>query len=81
MKAMKAMLLEHVMTYQRACNKMNTTDVTCETGTDQMSSRPVFSGVCVARSLVFCVVFCRLMCVFCPFSFGRCIICPSIYCF
>jgi hypothetical protein len=30
----------------------------------------VFSGVRVARSLVFCVVFCH-------FSFGYCIVCPS----
>jgi hypothetical protein len=26
---------------------------------DHLSSHPVFSGVRVARSLVFCVVFCR----------------------
>ena len=28
---------------------------------EHMSSPSVFSGVCVARSLVFCVVFCRLL--------------------
>ena len=36
----------------------------------------VFSGICVARSLVFCVVFCRSL--FCPFILvGHCIVCPS----
>jgi len=43
-------------------------------------STPVFSGVRVTRSLVYCVVFCRSLFSFCPFSFGYCIICPaSIY--
>jgi len=39
------------------------------------SSHPVFSGVCVAPSLVLCVVFCRSLIVFCPFSFGQCVVC------
>ena len=40
-----------------------------------MSSPPVFSGVRVARSLVFCVVFCRSLFVF--FSFVHYVVCPS----
>jgi len=36
-----------------------------------MSSSPVLS---VIRSLVFRVVFCRSLFVFCPFSFGHCIV-------
>ena len=42
------------------------------------SSPPVFSGVRVTGPLVFCVVFCRKL-SFCLFSFGDCIVCPSIY--
>jgi hypothetical protein len=39
-----------------------------------------FSGVRVARSLVFCVVFCRSLFVLLSFSFGHCVVCPhSIY--
>ena len=41
---------------------------------ENLSSSQVLSGVRVARSLVFYVVFCR----FCPFSFGHCIACLSI---
>ena len=37
----------------------------------------VFSGDCVAQSLVFvCVVFCIFLC---SFSFGYCIVCPLLY--
>jgi hypothetical protein len=32
------------------------------------------SGVRVARSLVFCVVFCRSFCPFVSFSFGHCLV-------
>ena len=44
---------------------------------EHLGSPPVFSGVRVARSLVLCVIFCRLLFVLCPFSFGDCIFCPS----
>ena len=44
---------------------------------EHVGSPPVFSGVRVARSLVLCVIFCRLLFVLCPFSFGDCIFCPS----
>jgi len=38
---------------------------------------PVFSGVRFTRSLVFCVMFCRLLFVLCHFSFGHCDVCSS----
>ena len=44
-----------------------------------LSLPPFFCGVYVAQSAVFCVVFCRSLFFFCPFSFGHCIICLSIY--
>jgi hypothetical protein len=45
------------------------------------SSPPQFSsGVRVARSLVFCVVFCVIL-SFCSFSFAHCIVSPSVYIF
>ena len=37
----------------------------------------VFSVVRVARSLVFCVLFCILLYLY-SFSFGHCVVCPSI---
>jgi hypothetical protein len=40
---------------------------------------PVFSGVRVARSLVFCVMICRSFFVMLSFFFGHCVVCPSIY--
>ena len=43
------------------------------------SSYAVFYGFVVARSLAFCVVFCRSLFVLCVLFFGHCIICPSIY--
>jgi hypothetical protein len=55
-------------TYHRFCNKSSTTDTTCGEGTGCPSGAPEFtsgfSGVCVARSLFFCVMFCRLLFVF-----------------
>jgi len=38
----------------------------------------VFSGVCVTRSLVFCVIFCRSLFVLLFFFFfvGHCVVCP-----
>ena len=44
-----------------------------------MSSPPVFRGVRVSRSLVLCVCFVGRCLFFCPFSFGHCVVCPSIY--
>jgi hypothetical protein len=59
----------------------NMVGVTCGAGTADYSRAPeftpVYSGVRVARSLVFCFVDRCLS--FWPFSFGHRIICPSIY--
>ena len=41
------------------------------------SSPPVFSGVRVALSLVFCVMFCGCCLSLRSFSFGYCVVCPS----
>ena len=61
----------------------NTTYVTCEVGTANPPGAPeftaVFNGVRVARSLIFCVMFCRLLfvllffffCSLCCLSFFR----------
>jgi len=63
----------------RVSNHSNTTGVTSGAGTVYPFGSPEFTlgfcGVCIARSLVFCVVFCRSL--FVPFSFGHCIIGPS----
>jgi hypothetical protein len=40
---------------------------------------PAFSGIRVTRSFVFCVMFFFYRCLsFCPFSFGHCVVCPSL---
>jgi hypothetical protein len=44
---------------------------------ENMSSPPVFSGVRVARSLVFCVVFCRSLFVLLPFFYLAIVFCYS----
>ena len=46
---------------------------------EHMSSPPVFSGVRVTRSLVLYVCFVYRCLSFCSFSFGHCVLCPSIY--
>ena len=61
--------------------QVGTTGATSGAGTAYPSGVPEFTlrfiGVCVAQSLVFCLVFCIL--TFCPFSFGHCVVCSSIY--
>jgi hypothetical protein len=57
-----------------ACTKSNTTG---GTGTAYPSGAPEFKWVRIARSLFFCVVFCRSL--FVLFLFGHCIVCSSIY--
>jgi hypothetical protein len=51
--------------YHWVCKKSNTTSATCGDGTAYLSGAheftPIISGVRVARSLVFCVMFCRLL--------------------
>ena len=44
---------------------------------EHLSSPPVLSGV--TRSSVLCVCFVYRCLSFCPFSFGHCVVCPSIY--
>ena len=44
-----------------------------------VSSPPVFNGIQVTWSLVFCVMFCRSL--FALLSFFFCAVCPLIYCF
>ena len=44
---------------------------------EHLSSPPVFSGVCVTRSLVLCVCFVDHCLSFCTFSFGHCFVCSS----
>jgi hypothetical protein len=49
------------MTYHWACNKSNTTGAICGAGTDSLPRHMCSLLVRVARSSVFCVVFCRLL--------------------
>jgi hypothetical protein len=44
---------------------------------EHMSSRPVFSGVPVPRSLDLCVCFVDRCLSFCPFCFSHCVLCSS----
>ena len=46
---------------------------------EHRSSSPVFSVVRVTRSWVLCVCLVDRFLSFCPFSFGHCAVCPSIY--
>ena len=45
---------------------------------EHLSSPPVFSGVRFTRSLVLCVCFVDRCLSFCPFTFGHCVVCPSL---
>ena len=44
---------------------------------EHLSSHPIFSGVRVSRSLVFCVMLCISLFVLLSFFFGHCVVCPS----
>ena len=44
---------------------------------ENMNSPPVFSGVCVTRSLVLCVCFVDRCLSFCPFTFVHYFVWPS----
>jgi hypothetical protein len=61
------------VTYHRFCNKSSTTGATFGAGTAYPSGVPefipCFCGVRVARSLVFCVMFCRSLFVLLTFFF------------
>ena len=66
-----------------ACNKSNTTGARCVTGnvyTSRVhSSYPLFGGVPVAGSLVFCLLFCSSLFVLLSVFFGHSVACSSIY--
>ena len=69
-------------TYHQVCNKSNTTGAKCGAETAYPLRAPEFipgfCRVCVAQSLVFCVVFCRsLFFPFALFSFGHCVVYSS----
>ena len=66
------------MDYHLVCGKSNTAGATYGTGTaypyEALEFTPYFFGggrVCVARSLVFCVMFCRSLFIPLSFSFGH----------
>jgi hypothetical protein len=63
--------LSSFMTYHRVYNKLNTKGARCGPGTDYPSGTPEFtsgfSEVRVARSFVFCAMFCRSLFVILSF--------------
>ena len=66
-------VLSSFVTYHWVFKKSAAVVVTCGAGTtntpEHLSSSPVFDGVCVAQYLVFCVVFCIIICS-CPLIDG-----------
>jgi hypothetical protein len=64
-------VLSSFITYHRVCNKSQTTSSTWGRETAYLSRKheltPFFKWVHVARKLVFCVMFCRLLFVFLSF--------------
>ena len=56
---------------------LNIRKLTLLTLLGHLCSPPVFSGVCVARSLALCVYFVDRYLSFCTFSFGHCVVCSS----
>ena len=71
-------ILPAFMTYHWVCKKSNTTGATCGAGIAYPSGAPEFtpyiSGVRIARSLIFCVVFYRSLFVYLWFFYW------SLYC-
>jgi hypothetical protein len=69
------------VTYHWVCSKSNTKAATSRAGTAHSSGAHVsandFCGILVALSLVFCVIFCRLLLVLLSFYFDLCIVSPS----
>ena len=76
-------VLSSFVTYHWVCNKINTMGATSGAETVYPSGAPEFtpgfSGVCVTQSLVLCACFVDHCLSFCNFSFGHCVVCPSIY--
>ena len=54
-----------------SCHFIVTVEQELLTLPENLSSHPVFCGVCVAQSLVFLVVFCIILFFHCPFSIGH----------
>jgi hypothetical protein len=75
-------VLSSFMSYHRVYNKSNTAGSTCEqelkTLPEHLNSLPVFRGVHVAQSFVFCVMFCRLL--FILLSFFVILLSVLLYC-
>jgi hypothetical protein len=70
--------LSSFMTYHTVCNKSSMMVPIMEQKLITLSEHPSSSPVCVAQSLVFCVVFCRsLFFPFALFTFGHCVVCSS----
>jgi len=71
------------MNYHQISKNSDTTEITCGAGTAYPSRAHDFivglCGVHVARSLVFCVMFCIALFVFCSFSLSHCFTCPLIF--
>ena len=65
------------MTYQRFVTRVSQVDQELLTLLQHLSSHPIFSGVYVAWSLVFCTVFCRSL--FVLLAIVLCIVSPLIY--
>jgi hypothetical protein len=75
-------LLQHIKLILTGCVTRLTRRATLEeqellTLPEHLSSRPVFSGVRITRSLVLYVCFVDRCLSFCSFSFGHCVVCPS----
>jgi len=73
-------IFSYFMSYDRVCNKRNTqvsqVDQELPTLPEPTSSSPVLSGVHVARSSIFCVMYYKSLFVL-PFSFSHCIVSPA----
>ena len=63
----------------RLTRRMSLVEEELLTFPEHLSSPPVFIGVRVTRSLASCVCFVDHCLSFCLFSFGHCVVCPSIY--
>jgi hypothetical protein len=77
-------VLSSFITYRPVCNSNTTVPLENQelvTLPEHMSSPPVFRGVGVVLSNHYCSMWCFVdYCLsLCTFSFGRCMVCPSIY--
>ena len=72
--------LSSFMIYHRVCSKSDSIDV-CGWGSAFLSGAPEFTPSCKWGSCcpIFSFLYNASWIVVCPFSFGHCIVCPSIY--